>query len=143
MTDAVASASTKKRSRPPEEVAAPVPGKRGGARPGAGRKSAAHEAATADASIIYAKSKAKKMAFDAQMAELEFKVKSGEYLPRADIKEASATAFAMIAQALRSIPDNIERRLGVSPEVAEEISALIDEAMSNLADELERMHSGR
>lgn len=129
-------------TQPHSAAISPPTGKRGGARQGAGRKSAAHEAATADAAIIYAKAKAQKMAYDAKMAELEFKAKSGEFVPREEVRRASATSFSMIAQAMRSIPDNLERKLGISPEIAEEVSLLIDEAMGNLADELERLHRG-
>lgn len=79
------------------------------------------------------------MAFDAQMAELDFQVKSGKYVARADVVQSNATAFATIAQTLRSIPDNLERRLGISPAVAEEIGFMIDEMMNGLADQMERM----
>ncbi len=122
------------------DAVSPTPGARGGARANSGRKSAAVEAGSADAHILYAKARAKKEAFLAQMAELDFKVKAGEYLPRDEIRQASATAFATIAQTLRSIPDNLERRLGVSADVAEEVGRLIDDAMADLAADLERMH---
>ena len=117
-----------------------APGQRGGVRPNSGRKSAAVEAGSADAHVLYAKARAKKEAFLAQMAELDYKVKAGEYLPRDAVRQAAATAFATIAQTMRSIPDNVERRLGITPEIAEEISHLIDEAMADLSNELERMH---
>lgn len=116
--------------------------RRGGTRQGAGRKSAALEAANHDSNILYNKAKAKKAAFDAQTAELEFNIKSGKYVLRADVQQAASTAFATISQSLRSIPDNLERRLGISPELSEEVGNQIDEAMNNLADELEKMSGG-
>lgn len=125
-----------------ETAAAPekAPSKRGGARPGAGRKNSVVEAATNDAHIIYAKARAKKEAHLAQMAELEYKIKSGEYLPRDEIRQGSATAFATVAQSLRSIPDTLERKYGIPPEVAEKVGLLIDDAMADLAEQLERLH---
>lgn len=142
MTNAVAKSKRKPRAAKPEAIEEPAPFRdpRGGKRPNAGRKSAAVEAGSADAHILYAKARAKKEAFQAQLAELEYKTKSGEYLPRADIRQAAATAYATIAQALRSIPDNLERRLGINAELAEEIGVLIDDAMNDLSSELERMH---
>ena len=116
--------------------------RRGGARANAGRKSAAVEAGSADAHILYSKAKAKKMAFDAQIAELEYKTRSGEYLPRAEYRQATTMALSAIAQTLRSIPDNLERTLGVSPEIAESIEMMIDEALLGLSEDLERLHNG-
>lgn len=78
--------------------------------------------------------------FDAELKRLEFDRRRGELVERADVRQASATAFSIIAQALRGIPDNLERRLGIAPEVAEEIGLLIDEALGALADELQAMH---
>jgi hypothetical protein len=78
--------------------------------------------------------------FDAALKQLEFDRRRGELVERADVRQASATAFSTIAQALRGIPDNLERRLGIAPEVAEEIGLLIDEALGALADELQAMH---
>lgn len=88
----------------------------------------------------YATAKARKEMALAAKAELEFRVKSKQYLPREAVRSAMATAFQSVAQALRSIPDNLERKLGVSPEVAETVSSAIDEAMGDLAFALEQMH---
>lgn len=119
------------------ETAAAV--KRGGSRPGSGRKSTAIEEGAADAHILYAKARAKDMAFRAQQAELDFKISSGQFISRAEVRQSCAQAFSAIAQTIRSLPDNIERRLGISPELAEEIQILLDEALNALADDLERM----
>lgn len=139
MSEAVTPTKRKGQKEKPLAPPPPVPGQRGGRRAGAGRKSEAVEKGTADAHIVYAKARAKNEAFKAQLAELDFKIRSGEFVSRAEVRQASATAMATIAQTLRSIPDNLERRLGLSAEVAEEISLLIDEAMSDLADQLEKM----
>lgn len=90
---------------------------------------------------LYARAKAKKEAYLANLAELEYRTKSGEYVSRDAVRQASATAFAAIAQALRSIPDNLERKLGVTPEVSEAVSLLLDEAMAELASDLQRIHA--
>lgn len=90
---------------------------------------------------LYAGAKARKEAALAAKAELEFRVKAGMYLPREAIKSALAEAFQTVAQSLRSIPDNLERRIGATPEVAEAVSAAIDEAMGELAYAMEQMHT--
>lgn len=75
----------------------------------------------------------------AQLNELTFKIKSGEYGSRAAFRQACATALAALAQTLRSVPDNLERKLGVSPEVAAEVGHLIDDSLNDLASEFEMM----
>ena len=122
-----------------------TPATNGGARPGSGRKGAAIEAAVkarVDAEgdyLDYAVAKAQKETYQARMAELDFNVKSGKFVSRDSVRAACAAAFAAIAQTLRSIPDNLERRVGVSPEVAQEVGNLIDDSMDELSLELERM----
>lgn len=95
----------------------------------------------ADPGALYAGAKARKEAALAAKAELDFRVKAGLYLPREAVKTANATAYAAVAQALRSIPDNLERKLGVSPEIADAIGRFIDDAMGDLAHELARIHT--
>lgn len=90
--------------------------------------------------IDYAKARAKKETFQAHKAELDYKIQIGEYVSRDSVRDASARAMSAIAQTLRSIPDNLERKLGIAPEIAEEVGRLIDDALNDLADELERMH---
>jgi phage terminase Nu1 subunit (DNA packaging protein) len=122
----------------------PRPG-RGGARPGAGRKGKeveqqVRERIEADGGYLdFSAAKARKETAMAYMAELELKIKTNEYVARSAVQEACASAMAAIAQTLRAIPDNLERKLGVSPEVAQEVGVLLDESMAALADELERM----
>lgn len=148
MTDVASTAATGKRGPsgksagpPPSAPPAPPapPGGRGGRREGAGRKSAKTEGATDKAHILRATALAHKEGYLAKLAELDYKIKSGEYVARAEVRQATSTAFATIAQTLRSIPDNLERRLGISPAVAQEIELLIDGAMNDLADQLEKM----
>ncbi len=112
----------------------------GGKRDGAGAKDKATQDATRAAHILYTKSRAKLEQQKALMAELDFKIKSGEYVPREDVRQATAKAFSNTAQTLRSIPDNIERKLGVDPVVAQDIGEQIDQILNTLATELEEMH---
>ncbi len=65
--------------------------------------------------------------------EFNFAVTKGEYLPRAAQQTAAATALAVLTQSLRSIPDNIERSLGLGPEAVEAIAIQIDDALAEVA----------
>lgn len=87
----------------------------------------------------YDAAKARNELAKAELNELEVKIKTSEYGSRAAYRQASATALASLAQTLRSVPDNLERRLGVSPEVAQEVGNQIDAALDDLASEFEMM----
>lgn len=92
-------------------------------------------------SVVYATAKARKESADAAMKELNYRIKAGQYLPREAVRTALAEVFQSVAQSLRSIPDNLERKLGLKPDVAEMVSATIDEIMGELAVSLERIHT--
>lgn len=110
----------------------------GGQRPGSGRKSRDVER---DADYAnYGKARARKEAALAGQEEIELAKQAGEIVGREAVRDATAAAFATIAQSLRAIPDSLERMLGVQPEIAEKVGQMIDEAMSDLADELRKIH---
>jgi len=83
-----------------------------------------------------AMAKARKETALAGLNELQLKVKSGEYLPRAAYQEATATLLSMLSQGLRSLPDTIERKVSVPTEVLQMIEATIDAALNDVADTL-------
>lgn len=109
----------------------------GGFRRGAGRKPAGYQPPPEKVDIDVAK--ARNEAAKADLNELELRIKSGEYVDRAAVREATATALASMAQTLRSVPDDLERRLGIDPSLAEEIGNRIDAALNTLADKLEAL----
>lgn len=69
-----------------------------------------------------------------KVAELDYGVKSNKYVLRADVVQSNSTAYALIANTCRSIPDLLERRIGCSPEVAELAEQAIEDALDGLAD---------
>lgn len=110
----------------------------GGQRPNSGRKSRDVER---DADYAnYGKARARKEAALAGQEEIELAKQAGEIVARESVRDATATAYATIAQSLRAIPDNLERQMGIQPEVAERIGQMIDEAMADLAEELRKIH---
>lgn len=106
---------------------------RGGARLGAGRKPLDYE--KPQVAKDFDAQKLRKERSLADMHELNFKVKSGEYVQRAAVREASSAVLAL-AQSLRGIPDNLERKFNLSPEVAQEVEKVINAALADLGESL-------
>lgn len=130
---------------------------RGGRRPGAGRpkgmgneqmQAKADEAADNDEELdptspdrlTIAVRKAMAVALKeeslAGLKALELQVETKKYLPRDAYREATATVLATLSQALRSIPDTLERKLSLTPEALQYIEATIDEQLSSAATTL-------
>lgn len=128
----------------------------GGRRAGAGRKpgyspkkaddlisglddGTANETTRSAADFAIARARKEKALAD--LNELDYKVKSSQYVSRASVQQASATALATLAQGMRSISDNLERR-GVPPDVCIQVEAIINEGLADIARDLEMMSGG-
>lgn len=109
-----------------------IPSGRGGARLGAGRKPLGYE--KPEIAKNFDAAKTRKETSLADMHELNYKIKSGEYVERAAVREASATLLANLAQSLRGIPDNLERKFNLRPEVAEAIERVINASLADISD---------
>lgn len=75
--------------------------------------------------------------FAAERAQLALAREKSEVLPIAAFEVGVAHAFARCNNAIQSIPDNCERKAGVTPEAVLIIQQAIDAALGNLADELQ------
>ena len=109
----------------------------GGARPGAGRKPADY--VPSDDRLDYEAARARNESAKADLNELDLAVKRGEYVPRAEVQAATATALSALSQTLRSVPDNLERTLGLSPDTAQEVGRQIDAALDDMATRFEEL----
>ena len=109
----------------------------GGARPGAGRKPADY--VPSDDRIDYEAARARNESAKADLNELDLAIKRGEYVPRAEVQAATATALSALSQTLRSVPDNLERTLGISPDIAQEVGRQIDAALDDMATRFEEL----
>lgn len=106
----------------------------GGARAGAGRPAgSATNPERAAARADFETERAEHERVKRLEREWEFAVKRGEYLPRVVQQSAAATALAVLTQALRSIPDNLERSLGLAPEAVEMVAQQIDDGLAEVA----------
>lgn len=105
----------------------------GGARQGAGRKPSGYE--KPQEQIELDKEKARHEKAKADLAELDYKVKSNRYVDRQIVRQVTATVMAGFVQTMRSVSDNLERE-GISPEVCVQVDRIINQALSNVGDEL-------
>lgn len=74
--------------------------------------------------------------YEGEARRRELAEKARELIPAADVEQAVATAYAAIAQGVRAIPDNLERRHGIEPAVAERVEEALHAEMDALADRL-------
>lgn len=114
-------------------------GARGGARPGSGPKPKGY--VKPPETIAFDKARARKEQANAELLELELAKKTNAQVDRIAVQQAAATALSSLVQTLRAVPDNLERRLGIAPEVAQAVGEMIDAALDTLADEFEMMTS--
>lgn len=124
-----------------QSVVVPVPkvSGRGGARPGAGRKPLGY--VPRPEKVDYDIEKALHEKSKRERSELAYKKESREVVSRVAVQEACATALAMAAQSLRSMPDNLERKLSLAPAVTEEIEKTIHAVLTDLAAAFAALHS--
>jgi phage terminase Nu1 subunit (DNA packaging protein) len=127
------------------EILDAVPG-HGGRRAGAGGRKAADYADVVDLfaddgvetkkslHTQAAEAKIRKEVALADQHELNYKIKSGLYVERAAVQEVCATLLAALAQALRSLPDNLERKFNMPPDQVAEVTEVIDATLSDIAD---------
>ena len=109
----------------------------GGYRPGAGDKPAGY--VPPKERIDLDRERARNEKAKADLNELDLAVKRGEYVLRAEVRQATATALSALAQTMRSVPDTLERKLGVAPEVAQEVGVLIEAALDEVANQFEEI----
>ena len=89
--------------------------------------------------IDFNKSRAAVEAVKAKQAELLYRVTLGKYVDREAIQRASALVMAQFAQGMRSMQDDMERKLALTPELAEAIGKYVDDQLDQLASEFELM----
>jgi hypothetical protein len=103
----------------------------GGHREGAGAKPAGYEPPPGRADFELERAEHERV--KREQREFALARERGEYLPRDAQRQAAATALAVLCQAMRSIPDNLERVLALQPPVVEAISVQIDAALAEVA----------
>lgn len=87
----------------------------------------------------YDEAKTLEMEAKAALKAMEVETRRGTLVERVAVQSAAATAQQLFAQTVRSIPDILERTHGVRPDVVDVISRALDEALANLATDMESM----
>lgn len=90
----------------------------------------------------YNSARARVEQFKAKNYELEYLKNLGALVSRAAVQSASATAMASFAQSMRSMQDDMERKLNLAPEVVEAIGNYVDDALAQLAQGFELFRGG-
>lgn len=111
-------------------------GRNGGAREGAGRKPGGY--VKPKEAVDYDIAKARSETAKADKAEFEYKILTGEYVARGAVREAAAVSYAALAQTMRTIGDELERK-GVPIDVCTKVEEIIDAAMKDHAEQMELM----
>lgn len=97
---------------------------------------------TAEATVVeYADARAAHEYWKAQLAEQEFKKRSGELLDRAQTEQGQATLLATIAQTIRSWPDHVERVAGLSADQAETLESMVDSLCLTIQEKISAFRS--
>lgn len=74
--------------------------------------------------------------YESEAKRLDLQERSRELITAQEVERVIALTFSAIAQNLRAIPDNLERRHGISGEVAEMVESALFESMDEMADRL-------
>lgn len=100
----------------------------GGARAGAGRKRGAGPVYE-----LLAEERRRHEAAKALAREMSNRVRAGELLEKHDVEVAATRMHAAMAQFLRSLPDDLERKCGLPPSAVEALELAIDSATVELS----------
>jgi Protein of unknown function (DUF1441) len=109
----------------------------GGARPGSGPKPEGYEPPQEKVDLDRERAEHERV----KRTEREFKlaILQKQYLPRAAQQQAAAIAVAVMTQSLRSVPDTLERAVGLTPAQAELAQQLIDAALHEVVAAFQAM----
>ncbi|QRM19713.1 DUF1441 family protein [Dechloromonas sp. TW-R-39-2] len=77
---------------------------------------------------------------DAKLKEQQLHIRTGEYMLRDAYKNATATAYATCAQAILSLPDNLERKCGLSSDQVETVENIVTNILDTLYSDMKRAH---
>lgn len=109
---------------------------RGGKREGAGRKPKGY--VKPPEVVDFERARARNEAAKADMNELDFLTKSGQWVNREQVRQAAATIMLSLAQTLRSIPDALEQT-GIDPDICMRVETVINETLESASLDMEML----
>ena len=105
----------------------------GGRRPGAGRPA---KATQRDDIAEFHRARTRKEAALAELRELEAGERAGRLYDRGEALRVIAVTIAVFAEQMRSLPDLLERRAGLTPEQAEVVEHTVNAELEALRERL-------
>jgi hypothetical protein len=105
----------------------------GGKRPGAGRKPKTEQR---DDISEFHRARTRKETALAQIREYEAGERGGQLYGRGEVLRVIATSIAVFTEQLRSLPDSLERRAGLSPGQCELAERVVDGELEALRERL-------
>jgi len=78
----------------------------------------------------------RKLWYDGETRRRDLQQKDRHLIPDSEVEQAVATAFAAVAHSVLALPDQLERRAGLTPAQSESAQQAIHETLSDLAERL-------
>lgn len=78
----------------------------------------------------------RKLWYDGETRRRELQVRDRHFIPDSEVEQSVATAFAAVAQSVLALPDQLERRAGLTPTQSESAQQAIHETLNDLAERL-------
>jgi len=85
---------------------------------------------------VFQKARAKNEVHKAQLNELEVATRRGKLLQKSDVEVAASRLHAFLAQSLRSLPDDLERKCGLDPVQVQYVQDYIDALTTDIRGRL-------
>ena len=81
----------------------------------------------------------RKLWYDGETRRRELQVRDRELIPEAEVEQTVATAFSAVAQSMLALPDQLERRAGLTPTQSEIVQAAVHETLTELSERLSEL----
>lgn len=78
----------------------------------------------------------RKLWYDGETRRRELQERDRHLIPDGEVEQTIATAFATVAQSVLALPDQLERRAGLTPTQSDAVQSAVHESLSDLADRL-------
>lgn len=114
-------------------------GTHGGRRKGSGAKPGPKPGTASETSRKFLEARAAKEAALARLRQAEADEQERHLFRASEVEQAVTTAHAAVAQRLLNLPDILERRHGLEPDLLADIESSIHEIMNALADDLQAL----
>lgn len=78
----------------------------------------------------------RKLWYDGEARRRELQQRDRHLIPDSEVEQTVATAFAAVAQSMLALPDQLERRAGLSPAQSETVQLAVHETLTELSERL-------